>query len=130
MERNRGRGGKQSCRGDVNCRAHPSRAEAVHIQIKSRGSAHPRGGKPKGEEVMLTYLSCDLTKRRGRRRESISRDEGGPEEGQEAQIKVANQWRRGREARIEERSTWRDEIGTYGSCRPAPRFPPRAQLPQ
>ena len=85
MERNRGRGGKQSCRGDVNCRAHPSRAEAVHIQIKSRGSAHPRGGKPKGEEVMLTYLSCDLTKRRGRRRESISRDEGGPEEGQEAQ---------------------------------------------
>jgi len=78
MERNRGRGGKQSCRGDVNCRAHPSRAEAVHIQIKSRGSAHPRGGKPKGEEVMLTYLSCDLTKRRGRRRESISKDEGGP----------------------------------------------------
>ena len=107
MERNRGRGGKQSCRGDVNCRAHPSRAEAVHIQIKSRGSAHPRRGKPKGEEVMLTYLSCDLTKRRGRRRESISRDEGGPEEGQEAQIRVANQWRRGREARIKERSAWK-----------------------
>jgi len=54
MERNRGRGGKQSCRGDVNCRAHPSRAEAVHIQIKSRGSAHPRGVKLEGEEEMLT----------------------------------------------------------------------------
>jgi hypothetical protein len=81
MEINRGRGGKQSCTGDANCRAYPSRAEAVHIQIKSRGSAHPRGGKPKGEEEMLMYLSCDLTKRRRRRRESISRDEGGPEEG-------------------------------------------------
>ncbi|CAD6239679.1 unnamed protein product [Miscanthus lutarioriparius] len=54
MERNRGRGGKQSCRGDVNCRAHPSRAEAVHIQIKSRGNAHPRGVKLEGEEEKLT----------------------------------------------------------------------------
>jgi hypothetical protein len=80
MERNRGRGGKQSYRGDANCRAYPSQAEAVHIQIKSRGRAHPRGGKPKGEEEMLTYLSYDLTKRRGRRRESINRNEGGLEE--------------------------------------------------
>jgi hypothetical protein len=36
-------------------------------------------------------------KRRGRSHESISREEGGPEE---AQIRVANQWRRGRKAQI------------------------------
>jgi len=109
MERNRGRGGKQSCRGDVNCKAHPSRAEAVHIQIKSRGSAHPRGGKPKGEEVMLTYLSCDLTKRRGRSRATISRDEGGPEEGRRR--KSGSQISGEEEGRLESRKEARGRDG-------------------
>lgn len=37
------------------------RKTAEHIQVKSRGSAHPRGGKPKGEEEMLTYLRDLMT---------------------------------------------------------------------
>jgi hypothetical protein len=57
----------------------------VHIQVKSRGSAHPRGGKPKGEEEMLMCLPCDCMKRKGRNRESINRDEGGPKGGSRRQ---------------------------------------------
>jgi hypothetical protein len=82
---------------------------AEHIQVKSRDSTHPRGGKPKGEEVRKRCLrTCPLTLRRwaeedrnqqrsGRSLESISREEGGPEE---TPIRVANQWSRGRKARI------------------------------
>lgn len=107
---------KQHCRlHTADCRAYPSKEQR---QCTSKR----REAQGRGRDAYIPVpRSCDA----GLKKMGTSREEGGPEE---AQIRVANQWRRGREAQIvkealidgTEEAEWQDSSGAMPRTRCAP----------